>query len=50
MFLVCLHGIIRYLHVVEHALQLLSKLEATFDLELGQHPLFRIIRYRTSLE
>ena len=43
MFLVSFHMITRYLHIVEHALQLLRKLESTLDLELGQHASFCIV-------
>lgn len=43
MLLVSLHMIIRYLHIIEHALQLLRKLEPTLDFEFGQHASFCVI-------
>lgn len=37
MIAVCLHRVGRDLHIVEHALQFLSELEATLNLEFGKH-------------
>ena len=42
-----LHGIRGELHVVEHALKFYSELEATLNLELGEHATLRVIRYRS---
>lgn len=47
---VCLHSLARYLHVVEHTLQLLSELETTLDLELCKHTALCIVRNRATKE
>lgn len=44
---VSLHGVRGELHVVEHALEFHSELEATLNLELGEHATLRIIRDRS---
>jgi hypothetical protein len=46
MIAVCLHGVCGQFYVIEHALQFDRELGATFDLELGKHASFHIIRYR----
>ena len=40
----------RDLHIMEHSLQLLRKLETTLDLELREHTTLRIVGYRTAKE
>lgn len=47
MFPVCFHSFRGYLHIVEHALHPLSELSTAFDLELGKHATFGVIRYGT---
>ena len=42
-----LHGVCGELHVVEHALEFYSELEATFNLELGEHATLRVIGDRS---
>jgi len=42
-----LHGVRGELHVVEHALEFYSELEATLNLELGEHATLRVIRDRS---
>lgn len=44
------HHVCGNLHVVEHSLQLLSKLVPAFHLQLGEHTTFCIIRYRSALK
>jgi hypothetical protein len=44
---VCLHGVCRQFHVMEHAFKFDRKLEAAFDFELGEHASFCIIGYRS---
>jgi hypothetical protein len=41
---ILIHHVARELHVAEHALEVLSKLVAALDLELGDHALFCIVR------
>ena len=45
-----LHGIRGELHVVEHALEFHSELEATLNLELGEHATLRVIRDRSIMK
>ena len=44
---VCLHGVRRQFHVMEHSLEFDCELETAFDFELGEHASFCIIRYRS---
>ena len=44
---VCLHGVRRQFHVMEHSLEFDRELETAFDFELGEHASFCIIRYRS---
>lgn len=45
-----LHHIRGNLHVVEHALQLLSELVSALHLQLGEHPTLCIVRYRSAVK
>ena len=42
-----LHGVCGELHIMEHALEFYSELEATLNLELGEHATLRVIRDRS---
>ena len=44
---VCFHGVRGEFHVVEHALEFYSELEATLNLELGEHATLCVIRDRS---
>lgn len=48
--LVRLHVVRRYLHIVEHALELRSELRPALDLQLRQHAALRIVRDRSTEE
>ena len=48
MISICIHSLRRQTHIVEHALQLLSKLGATFYLQFRKHATFCVVRYRTA--
>jgi hypothetical protein len=44
---VCLHGVRRQFHVMEHSLEFDRESGTAFDFELGEHASFCIIRYRS---